>query len=290
MRIDYKNDFAFRYIMGKEDETSLYLLKVFIEGALNLHVQSLTVKNSELIPEQMNDKDMILDILVLTQEGEYIDIEMQNCCFSILLRKRFQLYGSRMLSQQLKKGESYTKLKHIYQIIFIDDIHYPVLVDTYENRNKEGQLEEDNLITRAYVQIPFINHIIKHRDLSELTEFEISVYIIENGVDDGIMGIGKEVIHMMKKEIDEFNQDEQLKDIAYKRMLSKMVQEGEKEEKYHQGFTQGVRQTLIQYIHSCFQKDLTKEIEALSSSQLETIQTKIFQCHNIEEIKVLLKS
>ena len=97
--VDFKNDFAFRYIFGSDSNDSIYLLTVLIEGALDIKVKHLQLLNPELIPSQMNDKDMILDIKVLTNHNENIYIEMQNACFHGTLKKRFQVYGSLLLAR-----------------------------------------------------------------------------------------------------------------------------------------------------------------------------------------------
>ncbi len=136
-KIDYKNDFAFRYILGSNTPDGIYLLTILIEGALNIKLKELHIF---IIPSPMDDKDMILDLRVKTDQNEEIDIEMQNSCFSETLRKRFQLYGAQLLSKQLKAVDPYYKLHHVSQIIFIDGMNKGTdeLVDTYESRNKKG--------------------------------------------------------------------------------------------------------------------------------------------------------
>ena len=75
-KIDYKNDFAFRYILGSNTPDSIYLLTILIEGALNIKLKELHILNPELIPSQLDDKDMILDLRVKTDQNKEIDIEM----------------------------------------------------------------------------------------------------------------------------------------------------------------------------------------------------------------------
>ncbi len=142
-KIDYKNGFAFRYILESNTPDGIYLLTILIEGALNIKLKELHILNPELIPSQLDDKDMILDLRVKTDQNEEIDIEMQNSCFSETLRKRFQLYGAKLLSEQLKAGDPYYKLHHVSQIILIDGMNKGTdeLVDTYESRNKKNMMK-----------------------------------------------------------------------------------------------------------------------------------------------------
>ena len=86
------------------------------------------------------------------------------------------------------------KLSKKYQscsirIIFIDDIDKVnlKLYDRYESRNKEGKLEKYNLLTRIYVQMPYINLIKKQKKLEEFSEVEKGIYIFENGITDDII-------------------------------------------------------------------------------------------------------
>ncbi len=70
--------------------------------------------------------------------------------------------------QDRKKKEMIIKknINHVYQIIFIDDIDKAnlKLYDCYESRNEEGKLEKYNLLTRVYVQMPYINLIKKQKN------------------------------------------------------------------------------------------------------------------------------
>ena len=95
-----------------------------------------------------------------------------------------------LLSRQEKERDDYQKnINHVYQIIFIDDIDKAnlKLYDRYESRNEEGKLEKYNLLTRVYVQMPYINLIKKQKKLEEFSEIEKGIYIFENGITDDII-------------------------------------------------------------------------------------------------------
>ena len=161
---DFKNDFMFKHSLGNDqDPGSFYLLKLFIEGILNINCKSIMILNPDLVVENIEDKDMLLDIRVQTNNGDYVNIEM----FSKNQYQRFQIYGASLLSGQEKEEDDYQKnINHVYQIIFIDDIDKAnlKLYDCYESRNEEGKLEKYNLLTRVYVQMPYINLIKKQKN------------------------------------------------------------------------------------------------------------------------------
>ena len=158
---DFKNNFMFKHSLGNnQDSDSFYLLKLFIEGILNISCKSITILNPDLVVENIEDKDMLLDIRVQTNTGDYVNIEM----FS---KNQYQIYGASLLSRQEKEEDDYQKnINHVYQIIFIDDIDKAnlKLYDRYESRNEEGKLEKYNLLTRVYVQMPYINLIKKQKN------------------------------------------------------------------------------------------------------------------------------
>ena len=304
---DFKNDFMFKHSLGNDqDPGSFYLLKLFIEGILNISCKSITILNPDLVVENIEDKDMLLDIRVQTNTGDYVNIEM----FSKNQYQRFQIYGASLLSRQEKEGDDYQKnINHVYQIIFIDDIDKAnlKLYDRYESRNEEGKLEKYNLLTRVYVQMPYINLIKKQKKLEEFSEIEKGIYIFENGITDDIIRLKEDnkVVEIMKEKIERFNQDEQLRDMAYKRSLNRWANERDKQDMYEkgkeegieegikQGLEMGIEQGKYNLIKQLFNKYYPKEddsiLENLNSEQYDKIFEMILDNRSINEIKEFLK-
>ena len=296
---DFKNDFMFKHSLGNDqDPDSFYLLKLFIEGILNISCKSITILNPDLVVENIEDKDMLLDIRVQTNNGDYVNIEMQYSAFSKNQYQRFQIYGASLLSRQEKERDDYQKnINHVYQIIFIDDIDKAnlKLYDRYESRNEEGKLEKYNLLTRVYVQMPYINLIKKQKKLEEFSEIEKGIYIFENGITDDIIRLKEDnkVVEIMKEKIDRFNQDEQLRDMAYKRSLNRWANERDKQDMYEKGKEEGIKQEKYNLIKQLFNKYYPKEddsiLENLNSEQYDKIFEMILDNRSINEIKELLK-
>ena len=300
---DFKNDFMFKHSLGNDqDPGSFYLLKLFIEGILNISCKSITILNPDLVVENIEDKDMLLDIRVQTNTGDYVNIEM----FSKNQYQRFQIYGASLLSRQEKEGNDYQKnINHVYQIIFIDDIDKAnlKLYDRYESRNEEGKLEKYNLLTRVYVQMPYINLIKKQKKLEEFSEIEKGIYIFENGITDDIIRLKEDnkVVEIMKEKIERFNQDEQLRDMAYKRSLNRWANERDKQDMYEkgkeegieEGIKQGIEQGKYNLIKQLFNKYYPEEddsiLENLNNEQYDKIFEMILDNRSINEIKGFLK-
>lgn len=304
---DFKNDFMFKHSLGNDqDPGSFYLLKLFIEGILNISCKSITILNPDLVVENIEDKDMLLDIRVQTNTGDYVNIEMQYSAFSKNQYQRFQIYGASLLSRQEKEGNDYQKnINHVYQIIFIDDIDKAnlKLYDRYESRNEEGKLEKYNLLTRVYVQMPYINLIKKQKKLEEFSEIEKGIYIFENGITDDIIRLKEDnkVVEIMKEKIERFNQDEQLRDMAYKRSLNRWANERDKQDMYEkgkeegieEGIKQGIEQGKYNLIKQLFNKYYPEEddniLENLNNEQYDKIFEMILDNRSINEIKGFLK-
>ena len=296
---DFKNDFMFKHSLGNDqDPDSFYLLKLFIEGILNISCKSITILNPDLVVENIEDKDMLLDIRVQTNNGDYVNIEMQYSAFSKNQYQRFQIYGASLLSRQEKEGDDYQKnINHVYQIIFIDDIDKAnlKLYDRYESRNEEGKLEKYNLLTRVYVQMPYINLIKKQKKLEEFSEIEKGIYIFENGITDDIIRLKEDnkVVEIMKEKIERFNQDEQLRDMAYKRSLNRWANERDKQDMYEKGKEEGIKQEKYNLIKQLFNKYYPKEddsiLENLNNEQYDKIFEMILDNRSINEIKKFLK-
>ncbi|WP_302998701.1 Rpn family recombination-promoting nuclease/putative transposase [Thomasclavelia spiroformis] len=300
---DFKNDFMFKHSLGNDqDPDSFYLLKLFIEGILNISCKSITILNPDLVVENIEDKDMLLDIRVQTNTGDYVNIEM----FSKNQYQRFQIYGASLLSRQEKEGDDYQKnINHVYQIIFIDDIDKAnlKLYDRYESRNEEGKLEKYNLLTRVYVQMPYINLIKKQKKLEEFSEIEKGIYIFENGITDDIIRLKEDnkVVEIMKEKIERFNQDEQLRDMAYKRSLNRWANERDKQDMYEKGKEEGIEEGIKQGIiekskektKQLFNKYYPEEddsiLENLNNEQYDKIFEMILDNRSINEIKEFLK-
>ena len=304
---DFKNDFMFKHSLGNDqDPDSFYLLKLFIEGILNISCKSITILNPDLVVENIEDKDMLLDIRVQTNNGDYVNIEMQYSAFSKNQYQRFQIYGASLLSRQEKEGDDYQKnINHVYQIIFIDNIDKAnlKLYDRYESRNEEGKLEKYNLLTRVYVQMPYINLIKKQKKLEEFSEIEKGIYIFENGITDDIIRLkeNNKVVEIMKEKIERFNQDEQLRDMAYKRSLNRWANERDKQDMYEkgkeegieEGIKQGIEQGKYNLIKQLFNKYYPEEddniLENLNNEQYDKIFEMILDNRSINEIKGFLK-
>ena len=105
----------------------------------------------------------------------------------------------------------------------------------------------------------------------------------------------------MKEKIERFNQDEQLRDMAYKRSLNCWANERDKQDMYEKGKEEGIERGVMQGIiekskektKQLFNKYYPKEgdsiLEDLNNEQYDKIFEMILDNRGINEIKKFLK-
>ena len=105
------NDVIFKYLFGIEQNKKL--LEGLIKAFLDLEVEIQDVQEESTMPSSyIGGKEFRLDILAKTKEGMMIDIEVQNKNYKEI-PKRMVLYPSRIESNELKKGEEYSKVQKV---------------------------------------------------------------------------------------------------------------------------------------------------------------------------------
>ncbi len=307
---DFKNDLVFKFMLSDlNDSRCYYLLKIIIEGITGIQCQELFVLNSEVNPEHLSDKDMVLDVRVKTDEGKLIDIEMQNSALTKEVHYRFQIYGARMMDHQVNRGDLlYSENVHeVYTILFVNDIDRDnlLLIDTYMPRNQLNHVRKYNLLTHHNVYLPFIDAVVREKG----SKIELAIYTLYHGITDDIMSLNSEVVIMMKEKMDQFNEDEELVLAASKRQLVKIQhhqekirirQEG-KEEGLKEGLEKGLekgksegellkaKENTLMLFNSKFPQEDKQLLENLTLSQYNNIFKALIENKDLQTIKEIMK-
>lgn len=295
---DFKNDLVFKFMLSDlNDSRCYYLLKVIIEGITGIKCQELFVLNSEVNPEHLSDKDMILDVRVKTDEGKLIDIEMQNSALTKEVHYRFQIYGARMMDHQVNRGDLlYSENVHeVYTILFVNDIDRDnlLLIDTYMPRNQLNHVRKCNLLTHHNVYLPFIDAVVREKG----SKIELAIYTLYHGITDDIMALNSEVVIMMKEKMDQFNEDEELVLAASKRQLVKIQHHQEKVRIRQEGKEEGLKEgellkakenTLMLFKSKYPQEDILM-LENLTLSQYNEIFKALIENKDLQIIKEMIK-
>ena len=139
-------DFCFKELMNNPK-----VRKGFIAATLKIRPEE--IKETCLLPTELgrhmeDDKLGILDVHVLMQDKTQIDMEMQ-VAFFVDWDKRVLFYLGKMFTDQLKKGDSYSKLKKCIHISILDFVHFSNNEDCYHVikfcNERTGQIYTDLL-------------------------------------------------------------------------------------------------------------------------------------------------
>ena len=275
------------------DSRCYYLLKIIIEGITGIQCQELFVLNSEVNPEHLSDKDMVLDIRVKTDEGKLIDTEMQNSALTKEVHYRFQIYGARIMDHQVNRGDLlYSENVHeVYTILFVNDIDRDnlLLIDTYMPRNQLNHVRKYNLLTHHNIYLPFIDAVVREKG----SKIELAIYTLYHGITDDIMSLNSEVVIMMKEKMDQFNEDEELVLAASKRQLVKIQHHQEKVRIRQEGKEEGellkAKENTLMLFKSKYPQEDILMLENLTLSQYNEIFKTLIENKNLQIIKEMIK-
>jgi predicted transposase/invertase (TIGR01784 family) len=120
-----KSDFIFKLIFG--DERNIDILKNFLQAVLDLpasEYREITVVDPHLKREAEEDKLGILDVKIHTTGGSVIDVEIQVGDVPNF-RERLVLYGSKMVVEQISRGDEYAAIKRVISIVITDYVLLP---------------------------------------------------------------------------------------------------------------------------------------------------------------------
>ncbi|MBF0429141.1 MAG: Rpn family recombination-promoting nuclease/putative transposase, partial [Magnetococcales bacterium] len=119
--IDPRIDFAFKKIFGSEDAKDILIS--FLESLLGLEgdrrIAELTILDPFQAPRIRELKSTILDVRCKDHRGLSYVVEMQVEKVSAFL-KRVQYNSAKAYSNQINKGEDYTKLKQVIAVTITD--------------------------------------------------------------------------------------------------------------------------------------------------------------------------
>lgn len=242
-------DFAFKLIFSNQfDQNSLYLLRLLIEKTTGRKLHDFMITNPENFKSCIEDKTVRFDINLIDMFSNRFEVEMQTNKLSNVLAKRFGYYGAVLVQSGLLAGEDYSLLRQNIQIILINDVDHtnPCLKACYESRTIEGiregkKMKDSNvLLLRYYIYLPYINKIAKEKGLGHLSDYEMMIYILYNGINEKVKKEKKrKVIDIMETKLNEIMMSEVLRKQILERRIALMCDKEEKEEFRMMGYNEG---------------------------------------------------
>lgn len=163
------NDFFIRYFFGLKGDEDLLLSFI---NAIMIDSNFATFKSVEImnpfnLSEKANNKESIVDLKAVTEDGTIVIIEIQTYSTKNFF-ERALYYWSKNYSSVLKKGDEYYELKPVISINLIDDI----LFDKNDKRMHTCYLlkeKNSNQILTDHIQLHYVEipKFDKNADMAE---------------------------------------------------------------------------------------------------------------------------
>jgi predicted transposase/invertase (TIGR01784 family) len=130
MRVNRKNDYAFKRIFGHEDTKDILARFLTVVLGIQIEPEELILAHTELSPEYLADKASVLDIQVRRSPShEKMNVEMQVANEGNLQRRILHYWG-RGYTEELREGQDYAELPRMINIVIVD-------FDVFEWRDAE---------------------------------------------------------------------------------------------------------------------------------------------------------
>ena len=209
------NDFAFKYVFGEDCKEANDALKSLLTVFLERKVNSVVVKNSEIVKDYSKMKSPRLDLLVEFDDRTMVDLEMQLRQTKDNLPIRFSYYLARLHGSQQLEGKYYKQLKETIVLVFfnVNLIENDKMCNTFTLRNEEGLSFVEESQDRMKLRTIEMAKLDVNKPLEDMNEQEKMIYYFLNchkGMDDSKikMMIEKDgVIQMLEKRVETISDD-----------------------------------------------------------------------------------
>ena len=209
------NDFAFKYVFGEDCKEANDALKSLLTVFLERKVNSVVVKNSEIVKDYSKMKSPRLDLLVEFDDRTMVDLEMQLRQTKDNLPIRFSYYLARLHGSQQLEGKYYKQLKETIVLVFfnVNIIENDKMCNTFTLRNEEGLSFVEESQDRMKLRTVEMAKLDVNKPLEDMNEQEKMIYYFLNcqkGLDDSkikMMIESDEVIQMLEKRVETISDD-----------------------------------------------------------------------------------
>ena len=209
------NDFAFKYVFGEDCKEANDALKSLLTVFLERKVNSVVVKNSEIVKDFSKMKSPRLDLLVEFDDRTMVDLEMQLRQTKDNLPIRFSYYLARLHGSQQLEGKYYKQLKETIVLVFfnVDIIDNNRMCNTFTLRNEEGLSFVEESQDRMKLRTIEMAKLDVNKPLEDMNEQEKMIYYFLNchkGMDDSKIKVMIEkdgVIQMLEKRVETISDD-----------------------------------------------------------------------------------
>ena len=183
------NDFAFKYVFGKDCKEANDALKSLLTVFLERKVHHVVVKNSEMVKDYSKMKNPRLDLLVEFDDRTTVDLEMQLRQTKDNLPIRFSYYLARLHGSQELEGKYYGELKETIVLVFfnVNLIDNNRMCNTFTLKNEDGLSFVEESQDRMKLLTIEMAKLDVNKPLEDMNEQEKMIYYFLNcykGIED----------------------------------------------------------------------------------------------------------
>lgn len=294
-----KNDVVFQKLFGSQENEGLLIsfLNSILIKAGNKSIKSIKIQEKNInVNMIVEEKLSILDIHVTTNENVHINVEIQ-IINQYNMIKRTIFYWSKMLLNQLVRGDDYSKLNktitiNILDFDYLDSEKFHSWYHLYEDELKEKLTD---IIEIHFIELKKFEKYNKsyddklHKWLEFITDPESKEVNFMEENDKDI----KEALETLKK----ISGDKKLRELA--EIRDKAIRDelsrinGAIEEGIEKGIGKGKLDILLKQLNKRFgniPKEYIEELNKINDETIDTIAVNIFEIETLKDLERYLKS
>jgi predicted transposase/invertase (TIGR01784 family) len=238
-------DFIFKLVFG--DQRNSRILSAFLIAALNLPEEEfdhLAIIDPHLKREFQDDKMSILDVKVRLKSGVTVNVEMQ-VETSQDLRKRIAFATAKMLTEQIRRGEDYSRVERVAGIVICGGVllsEEAGYYNTYSLRNAQSGAEFTDVLAISILEPGKLPDEPDGGRLYDWGQF----FRAETAEEMAMAGARDPAIREAAAVVMELNEDERARLLADARWKWKMDHAALERQHYREGLKEGQEQGLQQ--------------------------------------------
>lgn len=284
------NDFVFKALFGREDQTSKQLLIDLLNDTLRAKGEDLIRSVKYLNPfnykEHEFDKLSVLDIKAETEKGERVNIEIQ-VKPEISYRKRSLYYWAKTYAETIGEAEPYEELK---KTIVINIMDYDAIKESKKLHTHFKLLErEEHFTLTEDLQIHYLEVTKLEKEIEVLEGVELWMAFLKEagkvGNEERIERLKRRSENMSKaiESLETVSADEKMleayraREKARRDEISKIAYA--KKQGIEQGIEQGEKRAKIETAEKAFKNgadlDFVAEITDLPLEELKEIEKRV---------------
>ncbi|MCL2270111.1 MAG: Rpn family recombination-promoting nuclease/putative transposase [Treponema sp.] len=125
MPLSILDDAVFKAMLTSDNDNSREALRCLLGACIGREVCAARILNNDLVPAHLAGKSPRLDVHVTFNDGEVANLEMQISKHDDDLKARASIHAAMLLSGQSRRGGSYSDIKRVYQIFFLNCVLFP---------------------------------------------------------------------------------------------------------------------------------------------------------------------